>query len=99
MMSCVVEALDEHGWKQTGASSNYITSINGLSAFDGGSQSGWMGTLNDWFNNEGFGNFTVANGKLGDGDEIRIMYTRTGYGADLGGTWGGEDAQNTTLRA
>lgn len=98
MMSCVVEALDEHGWKQTGASSNYITSINGLSAFDGGSQSGWMGTLNDWFNNEGFGNFTVANGKLGDGDEIRIMYTRTGYGADLGGTWGGEDAQNTTLK-
>ena len=99
MMSCVVEALDEHGWKQTGASSNYITSINGLSAFDGGSQSGWMGTLNDWFNNEGFGNFTVANGKMGDGDEIRIMYTRTGYGADLGGTWGGEDAQNTTLKA
>ena len=98
MMSCVVEALDEHGWKQTGASSNYITSINDLSAFDGGSQSGWMGTLNDWFNNEGFGNFTVANGKLGDGDEIRIMYTRTGYGADLGGTWGGEDAQNTTLK-
>ena len=96
MMSCVVEALDEHGWKQTGASSNYITSINGLSAFDGGSQSGWMGTLNDWFNNEGFGNFTVANGKLGDGDEIRIMYTRTGYGEDLGGTW---NNQNTTLRA
>ena len=96
MMSCVVEALDEHGWKQTGASSNYITSINGLSAFDGGSQSGWMGTLNDWFNNEGFGNFTVANGKLGDGDEIRIMYTRTGYGEDLGGTWSN---QNTTLEA
>lgn len=99
MMSCVVEALDEHGWKQTGASSNYITSINGLAAFDGGSQSGWMGTLNDWFTNVGFGNFTVANRKLGDGDEIRIMYTRTGYGADLGGTWGGEDAQNTTLKA
>lgn len=99
MMSCVVEALDEHGWTQTGASSNYITSINDLAAFDGGSQSGWMGTLNDWFTNEGFGNFSVAKGNLGDGDEIRIMYTRTGYGADLGGTWGGEDAQNTTLKA
>ena len=96
MMSCVVEALDEHGWKQTGASSNYITSINGLAAFDGGSQSGWMGTLNDWFTNVGFGNFTVANHKLGDGDEIRIMYTRTGYGEDLGGTW---NNQNTTLKA
>lgn len=99
MMTCVVDALDAHGWSQTGASSNYITSINGLAAFDGGSQSGWMGTLNDWFTNVGFGNFTVANGNLGDGDEIRIMYTRTGYGADLGGTWGGEDAQNTTLKA
>ena len=98
MMSCVVDALDEYGYSQTGASSNYITSINGLAAFDGGTQSGWMGTLNDWFTNVGFGNFTVANGKLGDGDEIRIMYTRTGYGADLGGTWGGEDAQNTTLK-
>ena len=96
MMTCVVDALNEHGWSQTGASSNYISSINGLSAFDGGSQSGWMGTLNDWFTNEGFGNFTVANGKLGDGDEIRIMYTRTGYGEDLGGTWSN---QNTTLRA
>ena len=99
MMTCVVDALDARGWSQTGASSNYITSINDLAAFDGGSQSGWMGTLNDWFTNVGFGNFTVANGQLGDGDEIRIMYTRTGYGADLGGTWGGEDAQNTTLKA
>lgn len=96
MITCVVDALDVHGWSQTGASSNYITSINGLAAFDGGSQSGWMGTLNDWFTNEGFGNFSVANGKLGDGDEIRIMYTRTGYGEDLGGTW---NNQNTTLRA
>ena len=96
MMTCVVDALNVHGWSQTGAASNYISSINGLSAFDGGSQSGWMGTLNDWFTNEGFGNFTVANGKLGDGDEIRIMYTRTGYGEDLGGTWSN---QNTTLEA
>ena len=96
MMTCVVDALDQHGWAQTGASSNYISSINGLAAFDGGSQSGWMGTLNDWFTNEGFGNFSVANGKLGDGDEIRIMYTRTGYGEDLGGTWSN---QNTTLAA
>ena len=96
MMTCVVDALNVHGWSQTGASSNYISSINGLSAFDGGSQSGWMGTLNDWFTNEGFGNFSVANGKLSDGDEICIMYTRTGYGEDLGGTW---NNQNTTLRA
>ena len=54
-----------------------------------------MGTLNDWFNNEGFGNFTVANGALGDGDEIRIMYTTKGYGEDLGGSWANS---NTTLK-
>ena len=95
MMSCVVDALESDGYSQTGASSNYISSINGLSAFDGGSQSGWMGTLNDWFTNVGFGNFSVANRNLGDGDEIRIMYTRTGYGEDLGGTW---NNQNTTLK-
>ena len=67
-----------------------------LGQFDGGQQSGWMGTLNDWFTNEGFAAFTVANGKLADGDVIRVMYTREGLGADLGGTWGNSD---TTIKA
>ena len=95
MMSCVVDALKKFGYEQKGAESNYISEINGLAEFDGGSSSGWMGTLNDWFNNEGFGNFTVANGALGDGDEIRIMYTTKGYGEDLGGSWANS---NTTLK-
>ena len=95
MMSCVVDALNRFGYEQKGAENNYISEINGLAEFDGGSQSGWMGTLNDWFNNEGFGNFTVANGALGDGDEIRIMYTTKGYGEDLGGSWANS---NTTLK-
>ena len=95
MMSCVVDALNKFGYEQKGAESNYISEINGLAEFDGGSSSGWMGTLNDWFNNEGFGNFTVANGALGDGDEIRIMYTTKGYGEDLGGSWANS---NTTLK-
>ena len=95
MMSCVVEALEKVGATQKGAENNYISEINGLAEFDGGSSSGWMGTLNDWFNNEGFGNFTVANGALGDGDEIRIMYTTKGYGEDLGGSWANSD---TTLK-
>ena len=86
-MSCVVKALEKHGYEQTGAENNYISSIQGLGEFDGGSMSGWMGTLNDWFTNYGFGAFTVAGGTLGSGDEIRIMYTRNGYGADLGGSW------------
>ena len=87
MMGCVVKALEKNGYEQTGAENNYISSIQGLGEFDGGSMSGWMGTLNDWFTNRGFGDFTVAAGTLGSGDEIRIMYTRNGYGADLGGSW------------
>ena len=95
MMSCVAEALKAEGYTQTGAESNYISEINGLREFDGGGQSGWMGTLNDWFTNEGFGAFTVAAGKLEAGDEIRIMYT-CAYGDDLGGSWGNND---TTVKA
>ena len=100
MMSCIVAALEENGYTQAGADSNYISSITvgdqPLGQFDGGDQSGWMGTLNDWFTNEGFAAFTVANGKLADGDVIRVMYTREGLGADLGGTWGNND---TTIKA
>ena len=90
MMSCVAEALKAKGYTQTGAESNYISEINGLAAHDGGSQSGWMGTLNDWFANEGFDAFTVAAGKLEAGDEIRVMYT-CAFGDDLGGSWGSSD--------
>ena len=100
MMSCIVTALKDNGCEQDGADSNYISSITvgnqTLGQFDGGPQSGWMGTLNDWFTNEGFAAFTVANGKLADGDVIRVMYTREGLGADLGGTWGNSD---TTIKA
>ena len=90
MMGCVAQALEAKGYSQTGAESNYISEINGLSEFDGGFMSGWMGTLNDWFTNEGFAAFTVAAGKLESGDEIRIMYT-CAYGDDLGGSWGNND--------
>ena len=88
MMGCVFEALDAKGYTHTGTT--YISEINGLSEIDGGGQSGWMGTLNDWFTNEGFSGFTVAAGTLEAGDEIRIMYTRA-YGNDLGGSWGSSD--------
>ena len=64
MMSCVVDALKTKNATVEGAESNYISSINGLKEFDGGKSSGWMGTLNDWFTNEGFGAFTVKSGKL-----------------------------------
>ena len=97
MMNCIVAALDKHGFTQTGAENGYISSIEGLSQMDGGDQSGWMGTLNDWFTNFGFSEFTVENGSLSNGDVIRIMYTREGLGADLDGTFGNSDTTLTAL--
>ena len=93
MMGCVFEALDAKGYTHTGTT--YISEINGLSEIDGGSASGWMGTLNDWFTNKGFAAFTVAAGTLEAGDEIRVMYTCS-LGDDLGGSWNNND---TTVKA
>ena len=83
MMSCIVDALGDYS--QTGADSGYISEVNGLEASDenAGMMSGWMGTLNDWFVNEGFDAFTAAKGTLAAGDEIRLMYSCNG-GEDLG---------------
>ncbi len=96
MMSCVAAALKTVNASCKGMESGYIASINGLGEFDGKKSAGWMGTLNDWFTNEGFSAFTVKNGNLADGDVIRIMFTFSGYGADLGGTWENSD---TTVKA
>jgi hypothetical protein len=97
---------DGYHWTGTGGSSpadatniTYLSGINNgvqsLSEFDGGPPSGWMGTLNDWFVNESFQSFRVnASNKsyrLVDGDQIRVMYTSTGLGTDLGGTWSTAD--------
>ena len=97
MMNCIVAALDKKGYTQDGAESGYIATINGLSQMDGGDHSGWMGTLNDWFTNYGFKEFTVENGSLSNGDVIHIVYTREGLGADVGGTWGNSDTTLTAL--
>lgn len=90
MMSCLVAALNSIGATQTGAENNYVTEINGLIAGSAGGYDGWMGTLNDWFTNNGFGYYTVADGTLAAGDEIRIMYSLT-MGEDLGGSWNNND--------
>ena len=78
MMSCIAEAIEDVNWDQTGAESGYIREINGVGEFDNGTDSGWMGTLNDWFTNYGFDQYTTADGTPQDGDEIRVMYTSTG---------------------
>ena len=75
-----------------------VSDENILSEFDGGQKSGWMGTQNDWFNNEGFEMFSVKNGKLENGDELRVMYT-TDYGEDLGGSWNDGSTDLASLMA
>ena len=92
VMSCVVEALNGH--TVLGAEAGYISSIDGLAEKQGGSMSGWMGTLNDWFTHTGFSEVTVAKDTLHAGDEIRIMYTRTA--TDLGASW---ESSDTLLKA
>jgi len=88
--SCVADALAAEGYSQTGAESNYISEINGLWAGSAGGYDGWMVMINDWFANEGLGAFTVADGKLEDGDEIYMVYSMT-RGEDIGGSWANND--------
>lgn len=93
MMSVLVAALDSKGCTQTGAEENYVTEINGLKAGDAGYMSGWMGTINDWFADEGYGAFSVANGNLESGDELCFVYSNA-WGADVGSLW---DSNDTSL--
>ena len=97
MMSCVKDALKTVDATQTGADSGYISEINGLKEFAGGTQSGWMGTLNDWFTDSGFSDFTAANGKLEAGDEIRMMYTCS-WGTDIGNDWSSTDTSLSDIK-
>lgn len=95
MMSCIVDALTARGYTQTGADTGYISEINGIKEKDASKDSGWMGTLNDWFTSEGFANYTVANGKLKSGDEIAVQHT-CNLGADIGGSF---DTSDKSLKA
>ncbi len=95
MMSAVKQAIESNGYTQTGAETNYLSEINGLKSGTVTAYSGWMGTLNDWFTNEGFGAYTVADGTLVAGDEIRIMYSLD-MGEDCGGSWNNNE---TTVKS
>ena len=100
MMSCIEAAIEKAGFtadiKDSSYGGKYISGIAGLYEFDGGSGSGWMGTLNDWLTNMGFSNYAVSNGTLRAGDEIRVMYSRNG-GKDIGGDF--YDMSDTSLTA
>ena len=95
-ITVVSKALKQKGYTQKGAESNYITEINGLSAYDGGQQSGWMGTLNDWFTNQGLGDYKVSNNTLKAGDTVTFEYT-CNWGGDLGSYWSNNDTSLKSL--
>lgn len=90
MMTAVIEALEKNNYSQKGAESGFIDEINGIGTSDAGFMSGWMGTLNDWFTNEGFAAYTVEAGTLESGDEICILYSKE-FGSDVGGSWSSKD--------
>lgn len=96
MMSVLVSVLDSKGYTQTGAESDYVTEINGLKAGDAGYMSGWMGTINDWFADEGYGAFSVTNGTLESGDELCFVYSNA-WGADVGSLWDSNDTSLASL--
>ena len=93
MMSCIDWALESAGYPTIGADKGYISEINGVAEKRNGEYSGWMGTLNDWFTNYGFDQYTTADGTLKDGRKVPIMtfgpigiapaYKRQGYGKQL----------------
>ena len=110
MMTAILTALNENGhtWEGTGGDDpsgwdiTYISSISkdgteALAEFHGGSMSGWMGTLNDWFVNMGFEQWKAGTDLL-DGDVIRLMYTLD-MGADLGGGWENQNGYLSSLSA
>ena len=103
MMTVILKALEGKGYHWQGGADDYAISYlasvekdgGTLAEFTGGGNSGWMGTLNDWFVNKGFNSFRASDNSLQDGDYIHVMYT-TALGADLGGSWSNT---STTLKS
>ena len=103
MMTVILKALEGKKYHWQGGADDYAISYlasvekdgGTLAEFTGGGNSGWMGTLNDWFVNKGFTSFRASDNSLQDGDYIHIMYT-TALGADLGGSWSNT---STTLKS
>ena len=111
MMTVILKALEIGGysWNEyktkddltaDSYKTTYIASIHkdgeSLSEKDGTKGSGWMGTLNDWFVNQGFAAFTYKNGGLKSGDVIRVMFT-TNLGEDIGGSWTNNETTLSSL--
>ena len=110
MMSVILDALERNGyqWEGTGGATatgkdiTYIAAITNpdgyrMAEFTGGPESGWMGTLNDWFTNLGFANFGAKDGKLVDGDVIALQYTCK-LGKDIGSDWDNPDTSLSSMQ-
>ena len=110
MMSVILDALERNGyqWEGTGGATatgkdiTYIAAITNpggyrMAEFTGGPESGWMGTLNDWFTNLGFANFGAKDGKLVDGDVIAVQYTCK-LGKDIGSDWDNPDTSLSSMQ-
>ena len=79
MMTAILKALEKNGFTWNGGrdyTTTYIGSIEKeggtLAEFGNGRYSGWTGFLNDWYTNEGFQAFTVAEGEVVDLSLIHI---------------------------
>ena len=96
MGDAVKEACDQAGVSVTGATTaegGFISDIDGLGTGDAGGWSGWMFTVNNWFNTTGLIELVQ------DGDWISVQYSVDGMGGDLGSIFfPTEDANNKTLQ-
>ena len=88
-VSVFKELCSKKSFTQTGADSNYVSEINGLSAEGMG---GWMFSVDDWFGNSGISAFKASDGTLKDGDVLCFAYSMN-WGADLGA-----DFMNTSTK-
>lgn len=93
VIDATAKAFEGTSYEVVGMESNYISGIHGVNAFDGGSESGWMVTLNDWFTHVGAGDIEVEQG-----DIVRWVYTKNGYGKDVGGSWDNNDKTIQSIR-
>lgn len=97
-MDAVLQLLEEKGYRQTGGETGYITAVQGLTAGDattagvaGAEYDGWMGTLNDWFPDQGMDALSLETG-----DVVRLLYSLN-MGADVGSDWSSMDTQLADL--
>ncbi len=86
MMTTILRACEMNDlaveYTEANGEAYYIKAIGGIAEKDEGEGSGWMGTLNGWFCDQGFSGFKVAADSFHAGDIVELFYTQN-YGMDL----------------